>query len=280
MRRTVVVPFVRRRGLAALFAIGILALSLTETAAWGPAGHEAVALVAAPRLTPVTQRQVAALLAGQSIADVATWADEIAQIRRETAPWHFTNIPVTSTGFSRTRDCAQGRCVVGAIEQQQAILRDMSRSKLARVEALKFLVHFVGDIHQPLHAVDSNDRGGNQRSIVAMGRVDSLHRAWDSGILQLRGERSRDLVAEANRWLRTQTESRLTGGSAADWANESFRLARDVVYPQLKGDNTISHDEGLQDIRIIEERIARAGVRLAALLNRAFESRPDESKSE
>jgi hypothetical protein len=230
-----------------------------------------VALIASTRLTPATQKEVAALLGNESMEDVAVWADDVRDTTHpRTASWHFTNIPISSNGFRRTRDCQQGSCVVAAIERQEAILRDRTRPRLARQEALKFLIHLIGDVHQPLHAGDAGDRGGNLRMIVLIGGADNLHGAWDSGIIQAQGQNAKALASAANSWLQTQTESLLTSGSAVDWANESYTIARDVVYPQVKTDNAITAPERQEALRIIHKRIARAGVRLAAVLNRAF----------
>jgi hypothetical protein len=251
-------------------ALAALLIS-TPAAAWGPSGHRAVAQVAAQRLTPAAQKAVAALLRELSMSDVSTWADEVRNTtHKESNTWHFTNIPVTSEGFNRTRDCRQGNCVVGAIERLEVVLRNRMKPAVERQEALRFLIHFIGDIHQPLHAANAGDNGGGQRTIVPVGGAGNLHFAWDGGIMQDQNRSIAALVGAANRWLKTQTESSLAMGSPTDWANESFRIARDVVYPQVKGDNAIAGAERQDAIRIIEQRIARAGVRLAAVLNRAL----------
>ena len=250
----------------------LIALSGAAPAfAWGPAGHEAVAQVAAQRLTPFVQKQIDTLLGGQPMWQVSTWADEV---RNSTHPhtntWHFTNIPITSTGFTRARDCRQGNCVVAAIERLQAVLRDRSRPRTERQEALKFLIHFIGDIHQPLHAGDSGDRGGGDRTIAPIGGATNLHFAWDGGIIRSQNGSAASLTAAALAWLRTQTEPTLTAGSAAEWANESHRIARDVVYAQVKNDNAIAGTERFEALRIIERQIALSGIRLAAVLNRVL----------
>lgn len=252
----------------ALIVLSAVALPVPAHA-WGPVGHMAVARLAESRLTPVTRRAVTQLLGGQSMADVAVWADEVRSAGRpETAPWHFVNIPVSSASYSAARDCRTGDCVVARIERFEKILGDRTKSTAARQEALRFLIHFAGDVHQPLHAADNRDRGGNQRMLTPIGNADNLHAAWDAGILQATGG-GRTLVANADAWLRSQTESPLTGGSPADWANESARLARDRVYPQV-ADNAIDRMEARADLQVIEQRVALAGVRLAALLNRAI----------
>jgi hypothetical protein len=248
--------------------IGLL-LAPTPSFAWGPDGHQAVAAIAANRLTPVTAKEIASLLGGLSMTEASVWADDVRNTtHKHTTAWHFINVPLTSSGYNGSRDCRARNCVVGAIERQSEILRDRRQPRLARQEALKFLIHFVGDIHQPLHAVDAGDRGGNDRDVTPVATALNLHSAWDGGIIQAQRRNAGSLVAGATRWLATQTESTVAGGSPVDWANESHRLANTVVYRQIQGDDTISANEQLEALRVIEQRIAQAGVRLAALLNR------------
>jgi hypothetical protein len=255
---------------SSLVSLLILVALAAPASAWGPAGHEAVARVAAARLTPLVQKQVATLLAGQPMWQVAGWADDVRDTtHRHTNAWHYTNIPITSTGFTRARDCRQGNCVVAAIERLETVLRDRTRPRLERQEALKFLIHFIGDIHQPLHAGDAGDRGGGDRAIAPIGGSTNLHFAWDGGIIRSQNANAASLTSAANAWLRTQTGAPVIG-SAIDWANESHRIARDVVYSQVKADNAIAGSERFEALRVIERRIALAGLRLAAVLNRAL----------
>jgi hypothetical protein len=259
--------------IAAVLGALILVFWDISVGAWGPVAHRAVARLAQQRLTPAARTQVGALLPGESLADVAVWADDVRDTTHpHTAHWHFTNIPITSSGYRRERDCRpspKGDCVVAAIERLQVELRT-STNQTARREALKFLVHFVGDIHQPLHTGQNNDRGGNDREIAMIGGSQNLHSAWDSGIIRASGRDEDDLVEAASRWLSTQNETLIAGTAALDWANEGFRLARDVAYPAVRGDNRITSSERTEAARIIEKRVARGGVRLAAVLNRAF----------
>src|SRR5258708_8054876 len=141
---------------AALFLVlGLPAPAL----AWGSEGHRIVAEIAEQYLEPATAHQVRELLAienASTLAQVSTWADEIRPQRRETAPWHFVDIPVhppasTPAAYDAARDCPRGDCVVAAIGRFAAVLRDKSAAPRDRLEALKFLVHFFPAIHHPLH---------------------------------------------------------------------------------------------------------------------------------
>lgn len=110
----------------------------------------------------------------------STWADEIRRDRPETAPWHYVDIKVTSTGLDRGRNCPGDDCVVAQIEKDLAIVRDRTLAPPIRAEALRFLIHFVGDLHQPLHAADSHDRGGNEVRVVLDGELTNLRAVWDT----------------------------------------------------------------------------------------------------
>src|SRR5687768_12079862 len=137
-----------------LWSATLLVLLLpTICQAWGGEGHQLLALIAEDQLTPAAKAAVKELLDGANISDaeVVNWADEIRRERRETAPWHYVNIPHDAEAFDRGRDGRDGDNVIDAIERQAKVLADKTQPREKRMEALKFVIHFVGDIHQPLH---------------------------------------------------------------------------------------------------------------------------------
>jgi hypothetical protein len=128
--------------------------------AWGGEGHKIVANIAEVRLTPEPKAQVQALLDGAHLADVSTWADEVRRDRPATSRWHYVDIPYEANSYDEARDCQatdHDDCVIAEIARAEKVLGDTSRSKSNRAEALKFLVHFVGDMHQPLHSIERKD---------------------------------------------------------------------------------------------------------------------------
>jgi nuclease S1 len=262
---------------ATVLAAAIVLAMPALPAAWGNRGHIAVARLAKSRLTPGASSAVADLLGTQSMDDfdVALWADEVRKTTRpDTFNWHFVNIPIDSAGYSADRDCKpteKGDCVIRALARLEAVLKDAGIQKKTRREALKFVIHFVGDIHQPLHCANDNDNGGGTRTIAEIGFETNLHGAWDSGIFLASGKSVEGLVEDANEWLVTQDESDIAKGSYRSWATGSFRIARDVSYEQVKADNKISSMERKTALGFAERQIAKGGVRLAAVLNRALE---------
>jgi hypothetical protein len=142
-----------------------------------------VATLAATILTTEARTQVASLLdPGTTTADISTWADEVRPTRPNTGPWPYVNIPRGAAGYNAKRDCARG-CVVSAIEQSIRLLQDPSKGRAVRQEALKWLVHFVADLHQPLHAI-ADHRGGNDVPGQFNGRQTNLHRLWDVDLIE------------------------------------------------------------------------------------------------
>lgn len=270
-------------------AIGLAFLAwfttLTSGArAWGPLGHEAVAHLAERHLTPAARVRVAELLGpGASLASVASWADDVRGERPETRNWHFIDIP----NDARTRRpdvarfCPKHDCVVEQIELARRRIEDTTLPAAVRAEALKFLVHFVGDLHQPLHCADDGDRGGNDKSLKAPGSARGrmkLHAFWDN---LLSSEPRGDAQA-----LATQLEQRISErdraawqrGTTADWAWEGYLIARRVIYADFRRGPTRkpvplpARYRGKEPRRVVERQLARAGIRLAWLLNSAFRS--------
>jgi len=149
---------------------------------WGREGHRIIGDIAQERLTEVTRRNIQSLIGNNTLASVANWADEIRPERDETFGWHFVDIPKDTAGFSDARDCYRPddrhkgarddhqNCVVDRIEYFMRVLGDKNAPREDRIEALKFIVHFVGDIHQPLHAI-GEAKGGNGVHICT-GAVD------------------------------------------------------------------------------------------------------------
>lgn len=262
-----------RRVLTAAAALA----SLTLLAGWGREGHAIVAQLAWMDLTPEVQAKVAALLEPEAMAEVGSWADAVRPTDeyRWSAPLHYVNMPEHATRYIHDRDCPDVGCVVSAIDDFAATLADQDAPREERVEALKFLIHFVADLHQPLHAGRGEDRGGNDIDTIFYGRERNLHSVWDSGIIQgadlgawpTWAGRLSVFIDESDRiaWTADANPDDWAN-TAGRWAYESNRLAFEYAYivePGAEiGDEYVQHT-----LPVVELRLQQAGVRLADLLN-------------
>ncbi|TKS53352.1 S1/P1 nuclease [Luteimonas yindakuii] len=253
-----------------------LVLASSPAHAWGPRGHRLVADIAEAGLQPQARAQVDALLEGETeptLAGVANWADELRasdpDLGRRSASWHYVNIAEQGCDYDAGRDCRAGGCVVEAIRAQAAILADTTQPLEARRQALKFVVHFVGDVHQPMHAGYGHDRGGNDTQIsqpdgTRDGRGTNLHSLWDSGLFRDMRESESAQLARLVGTAPVAAEA----GDPASWAEGSCRVAttEGVYPPRPKIDGAY-----IATWRPVAERqIALGGARLAALLNDAL----------
>jgi hypothetical protein len=238
-----------------------------DAARWGRIGHRTVARLAASQLSPAARAEVRRLLGSASLAEISTWADEVREARPETGPWHYVNIPVTDSVYRPDRHCPSS-CVVSAAEAQLAILRDRRQSRERRAEALKFVVHVIGDLHMPLHAGDRGDRGGNDVVVWYQFRRTNLHSLWDTRMIEARGPGEDQMVSALERRVRAHPAlEAIRVGTIADWTLESHDLARDLVYRHLSPWLFITEGYVDRAMPAIEEQLMRAGVRLARVLN-------------
>jgi hypothetical protein len=241
--------------------------------AWAPEGHQVAAAIALRELTPAARARVGALLGGEAMMVLeSSWADEIRDQRPETVAWHYVNIEIGLAGYVAARDCGDGNCVVAQIIRDRRILSDPRAPQAAKAEALRFLIHFVADLHQPLHAADRHDKGGNEELLRWHGKRTSLHQIWDQDVVAALGRDSERVAADIDARLTPQQKAQLSGGTVEDWANESFALAGREIYAKLPRSGRISlpEDYALVESGVTRLQLARAGIRLAAILNQIF----------
>jgi len=276
-----------RRAAALLFTLAALSAA-APALAWSVLGHQLVGELAQRHLSPAVNAEVETLLAGEpepSLAGVAAWADRLRDLDPErfkaTSRWHYVNTPPgEACAYVAERDCPDGECVVGAIQAQRAILADRTQPLESRRDALKFIVHFIGDVHQPMHANNHDDLGGNRYQVSLRTDLEpeayarkhyvdgvmgtNLHSIWDYYIL---GTEGLSLAQYADRldaapWPPMPADGPDTGAEA--WAGESCRLvdARDIYPPTHKMD-----DAYLDRFRpLAEQRVRQAAWRLAQVL--------------
>jgi hypothetical protein len=291
-----------------LIAAGTLALALVanivqprQALAWGDDGHKVVALIAQSFLEADVRKRVNALLAADTdsltphdIASAATWADKyrdanIDGSRQKTSQWHFVDIEITAPDLNKAcfnyptippgtaaSDGPAPDCVVDKIQEFAAELANQATDLEEQVVALKFLLHFVGDVHQPLHSSDDNDRGGNNKKVSAAGfRAGNLHHFWDTEFVDQLETDPKSIASDLIGHISKDQISTWQAGSASDWALESFKVAKDDAYGQLpessaRGSFRLSDEyvtTATQDVAI---QLSKAGVRLAFALNNAL----------
>ncbi|HEY4581780.1 MAG TPA: S1/P1 nuclease [Lysobacter sp.] len=264
-----------------LLAAALLFAVASPAFAWGRLGHRLVADLAQDELTPKARAQVDALLAGEpgaTLASVASWADELRSndpvLGKRSAPWHYVSIHSADCDYDAATDCRGDDCVVGAIGKQTAILADRDQPVEARRTALKFVVHFIGDIHQPLHAGNRPDKGGNTVQVrlptpAGGERGSNLHSAWDSGLIELAGRDEAAYLQHLRRLpLAVPVAAPALPPRAADWAQLSCAITtRPGLYPPTA---RLDADYARTWTPVIDEQLRRAGMHLARVLNAAL----------
>ena len=280
-------PF-SRLVLAAVLAAAVPPIGGAPAFAWDQEGHSIVAEIGQRRLSPAAAAAVERVLSrGHSLASIASWADDV----RETAPgtynWHFVDIPIASDRYDPASQCAagpQGDCIVAELDRLASELRCAADAH--KLDALKFAVHFVGDVHQPLHTV-LEDRGGNDIAVVVdMNGLTckrnckpkpietNLHAAWDTNLIaKTVWDWGAYVVRLEAGWLGSTEAARpgIDAGTPLDWALETHRAAQQV-WALTPADKVLGDDYYRKILPILDRQLGVAGLRLARFLNEAYGS--------
>jgi hypothetical protein len=241
---------------------------------WGSVGHKTIATIAENHLTPNAKGAIKALLGNESIADVSSWADQVRNQPeyKQTGPWHYVNVPLgmNNEQFS-TAVKAQGvNNVYGALMKCENDLKSATTTYTQKAEALKFIIHFVGDAHQPMHVSRTEDKGGNTIPVKFDGNGMNLHSLWDSGLIDKEGKpfdrmaKDYDTAtpAEIKKW---QSEPMM------QWLWESYKIST-KIYADVEKGNKLDDAYYKENMPIVQQRIEMAGIRLAGVLNTLFSS--------
>ncbi len=260
--------------LLALVVVGLMAVPAAW--GWGREGHRLTALVAEAYLSPAAAAAVRELLHGEMLAGVSDWADEYRREHPETAPWHFVDIPSTAARFDRQRDCpvVAGSpwrdCITDRILYFEGRLGDTELPPKERAQALKFLVHLIGDVHQPLHTL-ADARGGNSIRVTLLGSSQcgayacNLHGVWDDGLIEAQELSERRYTERLLAEIKENHWERLDGGEPTTWANLSHAYAVKALVP----DGAVLGREYVEEeSRVVDAQLALGGLRLARVLNR------------
>jgi S1/P1 Nuclease len=276
----------------------LAALISSQALAWGDLGHEVTALIAYRHLVPTARAALDTLLASDTdtltagdFASRATWADKYRNAHRETAAWHFVDVEIDQPDLERAcfefpalplgQWASQGPaqdCVVNKINEFAAELKSPSTPTAERILALKFLIHFVGDLHQPLHAADHHDRGGNCISLSPpQGGQNNLHAYWDVSVVDALGQSAAQIADQLDARLSAADIKDWTQGSPRSWAMDTFEIGRHDAYAlpstptcQSGGSVALSPAYQLQAEKDAATQLQKAAVRMAAVLNEAL----------
>lgn len=253
-----------------LIASAILAASsIQQVHAWGQTGHRITGAIAEQYLTDEARAAIQQLLPHESLAEASTYADEMKSNpddfwQKEAGPYHYVTVP-KGKHYHEVGAPEQGDAYT-ALNRFSKTVKDKNASLEDRQIALRFIVHIIGDLHQPLHAGNGTDRGGNDFKLSFFWDDSNLHRVWDSGLI----DRRQLSYTEWTNWL----SKKITPEQAAEWNTtdplvyiaESIEI-RDVIYPETE---KLSWDYLYQHLPIATERLQEGGVRIAAHLNELF----------
>jgi hypothetical protein len=265
------------RKLFVIAFLGLIALP-AKANAWGGVGHRMVCGIAWQRMSPEAKALAGKLLGTadeKTFVDGCVWADEIRREMPETYNYHFINIPHGAVAVDRNRDCGDPakRCAPWAIMEYARVLQDPKATEEAKRNAIRFIAHFIGDLHQPLHAGRPDDLGANRIYVDFFGdagnaeRQNNLHSVWDSQILR----RANETWPETSNVL----ASEIPAADAAKWemfdpwgwAQESYLVCEEYVYGKLPVDRKIGNEYFMPAVGYSNVRIQQAGVRIAYVLN-------------
>ncbi len=279
-------------------------LTSAPASAWGDEGHEVIALIADHYLDPAVRTRVQSILVGDTtaltatdMAHEATWADKYRDSDRNTSKvrytqtrnWHFVDLeldgasissacfgqPALQPGVAASLGPADD-CVIDKIDEFTTELGAPATSDQERLLALEFLLHFVGDVHQPLHASDDHDQGGNAKIVTAPGIAsNNLHHDWDTEFVARLGANDNEIAQRLIANITDTKRAQWSAGTPAEWAMESFSIAQSHAYGLLPAATTTNHyplsESYVTDATAVTaDQLSKAGVRLAALLNHAL----------
>lgn len=251
-----------------LFLSLLLAFSSVVAYGWGQTGHRVVGQIAENHLSASAQRAIQDLIGHESLAYASTYMDEIKSddAYDYTHDWHWVTIP-DGTTYAESEKNPDGD-VVEAINRMVKILKDESVDKEKQIEALRFLVHLVGDIHQPLHVGKGTDRGGNDVKVKWFGRSSNLHRVWDTEMLDSRDWSYSELVDQLDCACEDSITKYQANLNPAYWAQEAMQY-RERIY-MVNDLNRMGYEYTYRNWDLLELQLYKAGIRLAGLLNEIY----------
>jgi nuclease S1 len=259
-----------------ILSISLVTLfSASSAYSWGRLGHRVVAKMAEDRLTPAARTAIRNILGpGTSLAEISNWVDEQKEASGNSS-WDYVNVPISESHYDPGY-CPSDGCVVSKIKEFKRILEDPKAGEKDKQQALKYFIHLVTDLHQPLHVGDTGSRGGNQIHVLFYKEEANLHQVWDSLAIENYSKNANVWLWELTGKVSPKLKDEWSKGTPEDWATESLLIARKAY--SLPGDKTVMKSGSkLEDaycrmaIPIIQQQLARAGIRISWLLNEMFD---------
>jgi nuclease S1 len=256
-----------------LFAVVILS--------WGYVGHQTIARIAENHLTPEAKAAVKQLLGDQSLTDIASWADEVRNQPewKYTSSWHYVNEPagLSAAQFKNAVEQSGNDNLLTALNKCELELSSPESTQEQKANDLKFIVHLIGDAHQPMHVSRAEDKGGNTIQVQFDGRGTNLHSVWDTKLIDHQGL-SYAQIAKADDIATPAQIKKWQGTGPVEWMYESYQIST-TLYSEVEKNNKLDEDYYKQHIGIVNERIEQAGIRLAGVLNQLFKNGLQKSKA-
>ena len=251
-----------------LIALFIFSFNVNSSLKWSDTGHRTVGEIAENHLKSSTKRQIKKLLKGKSLAFVSTFADEIKSDKRynDFYTWHYINMPLDSnyedSAKSPTGDLATG------IAYCKKIIQDKNSSDADKAFYLKLLIHFIGDLHQPMHVGLVDDKGGNDFKLQWFYKDTNLHRVWDKEMINSYNMSYFELAKNVDVLTKKQVKE-IQKGTIVDWINETHVLTNKVYASVKEGDN-LRYRYSYDNFETVRKQLQVAGIRLAKVLNDLF----------
>tara|TARA_B110000003_G_scaffold274793_1_gene315645 strand:+ start:974 stop:1753 length:780 start_codon:yes stop_codon:yes gene_type:complete len=254
--------------LIVVFVVLFSSVSLTASEDWGKTGHRTMGEIAAKHLSKRAAKKISALLGGESLAFVSTYADEIRSddAYRKYGPWHYVNFPFGGR-YENTPKNKKGDIIVG-IQNCIDVLKDATSSQKDKEFYLRLLVHFIGDLHMPLHVGLKEDKGGNSFKVKWFGKQTNLHSVWDTKIIEGYGMSFTELTSNVDALSKKEIQT-IQSGAVTDWMYESRALCEDVYANTSVGEN-LGYKYMYRYVNVSRKQLQKAGLRLASILNEIY----------
>ena len=250
-------------------AFKLNATPLVEDDNWGQTGHRVVGYIAEANLSKKALKKINKLLGGHSIAYYSTYADEIKSDRAydQYSPWHYVNYPMNET-YKAEKAAEEGDLAQG-IQKCVQVIKSKNSSDSDKAFHLKLLIHFIGDLHQPLHVGRSEDRGGNNIKVKWFSSSSNLHRVWDSNLIESWGMDAKSLSDELMRGTSVNQRNSYAKGNALDWIEESHQIVQ-TIYDSAQDGDRLSYRYSYDHNSLLFDQLRKGGYRLAKLLEELF----------